>query len=181
MARKTDPAEYTFLSIRVDSHEVAVGESINLSLRANVPFDCDDEDPVFTPDIRIEIGGMCIYPEGRANAKFEITIYGDRTGRDHPKLKDIRALKQNGIPVYRKYRDRQIPVYERPPGLATVQKRRGENAWSTWFRVAPRVASDLLTVLKESRQLFVSIHERKLDRHRWVQGFSLQTTDPANE
>ena len=41
--------------------------------------------------------------------------------------------------------------------------------------------SDMLILLGQKRRLYLSIHERKAKRARWVYGIALQTTDPAEE
>ena len=106
-------------------------------------------------------------------------IYEDSSGREHPKLKDIRARNTEGQIVYRKYRDMQVPVYTCSPGLAVTTKSRGTREWQVCLWVARRTASDILTVLNGSpRQLYLFIHERKVEQRRWVVELTVQTTDP---
>jgi hypothetical protein len=38
---------------------------------------------------------------------------------------DIQLRDENRMPVYRKYRDAQLPVYKAPPGLSAIDRRRG--------------------------------------------------------
>jgi hypothetical protein len=47
--------------------------------------------------------------------------------------------------------------------------------------VAPRFVQDALAILHLARPLYVSLHERKRDRARWVQGLTVQTIDPEIE
>lgn len=179
MSKNRNQDEYTFLSIKVESYEAAVGVSVNINLRTSVPDSYSDEQPVFTPDMRIEIVGTSTYPEHRANVRYEITVYGERSEREQPKLKDVRALDKHGVPIYRPYRGRQIAVFRPPPGIAVLNKRRASEDLSLAIWVLPQVASDMLVLLTASQQLYAFVHERKVERQRWVQGLSLQTTDPA--
>jgi hypothetical protein len=92
-------------------------------------------------------------------------------GRDHPRFKDIRARNKEGLVVCRKYRDSQISVYRPPQGLAVLDRTRGKKEWHVYLWVATETASRLLTVLSgRARELYVFIHELKLNRQRWGRG-----------
>jgi hypothetical protein len=181
MSKKHNEGDYTFLSIKVESYEAAVGVSVNLNLRTSVPHWYSDEDPVFTPEMRLEVMGTCISPRERAGDNYEIVIYGERAEREQPKLKDIHVRDGHEVPVYRSYRGQQIPVYKPPPGIAVLKKQRGRPEWSLAVWVLPQVSSDMLTLLTAPRPLWVHIHERRVERQRWMLGLTLQTRDPANE
>lgn len=122
MGKKSPQEEYAFLSIRVRPFDFAIGEWINVALRTRRPWELSDNHSVVTPVTRIEMVGTSIDPESRANDTYNITIYEDSSGQNHPKLKDIPARNKEGHRVYRKYRHLQVPVYETSRGLATVQK-----------------------------------------------------------
>jgi hypothetical protein len=183
MAKSHTHDEQTFLGIRVEAYEVAVGKSINVHLFGTPHDYLDDDDPVFTPEMRIEISGICIYPEARANDKYEITACGEKADRTEPKVRDVRARDKNDAPVYRKYRGQHLPVYTRPAGFAVLQKTHGTGEWCAYISVLPQTASEMLATLKESRSrpIYVSIHERKHDRRRWIQSLYVQTKNPATE
>jgi hypothetical protein len=181
MSRKRNADDYTLLSIKVTKYEVDVGESININLRTTVPYSWDDTDPVVAPDLRVEIVGSCTYPEQRAGDSYELTLYGEKLARDHLRFEHIRVRDKHNVPVYRKYRGQDYPLFKVPSGLATVERRRGTREWhAALFLGAPTIGR-MLTVLSLRRDLYVSIDEHKIDRQRWVRGFSLQTTDPAEE
>ena len=177
MRKKVRPDDYAFLSIKVSNYDVAVGEAVNSDLRSTVPLSCDDTDLVITPDFRITISGICTDPTERANDSYEITIYGDRL-RDQT-LKQIHARDKDNELQYRKYRGGSHPVFNAPQGLALLDRWRGERRWNTAIRVAPYAFNGIQTILGLSQQLYVSIHERKIARGYWIQGFTMQTTDPA--
>lgn len=181
MRKKSDSDEYTSLAIKVSKFEVAVGESINVNLRTKLPFSWDDSDPVVAPDFRLMISGSCTFPEDRAGDSYQITLYGERLEREQLTFKQIRVCDEHNVPVYRKHRGREYPAFELPPGLATIARLRGTREWQTCMWVSPHTVSRMLPVVSSGRQLFVSIDECKRDRQRWVRGFAVQTTDPADE
>jgi hypothetical protein len=180
MPRKVSQ-EDSYLSIKVDSYDAAAGLSVNLDLRTSVPYDYDDDDPVFTRNVRIELVGTSTYPDARAGDKYEITVYGELSERKQPRLKDAQVRDRHGVPAYRPCRGRQIPVFKLPRGLAVIEKRRGLREWTLCLSVLPNVTSDMLAMLSASRQLYAAVHERKVERQRWVLSFLLQTKDPAEE
>ena len=181
MGKNRSEKEYTFLSVKLERCDFAVGEALNLNLRTRRLWELCDHESVVNPVMRIGMVGTAIYPQSRVNDTYNITIYEDSSGRDHPKLKDIRARDKEGHFIYRKCRDMQVPVYTPSPGVAVVQKIRGTREWQTCLWVDRRTASDFLTVLNGSpRQLYVFIHERKVAHLRWVVELTLQTADPAN-
>jgi hypothetical protein len=183
MARNRSHEAHTFLAIRMDGFDVAVGTSVNIHLRGSIHYYLSDESPVFTPEFRIDLVGTCAYPESRAGDKYELTIYGERSEAEQVKVKDIRARDQNELPIYRTYRGRQVPVYKTPPGFASLERIRATRDWRASIWVVPRTARDMLLVLNESRlrPIYVGIHERKVDRMHWIQSLHVQTRDPAEE
>jgi len=181
MRRRADPEDYTLLAIRVTKYDVAVGESINLNLRTTVPYSWDESDPVIAPDLRLVIAGTSTYPAHRANDSYEVTIYGGRLAREQLTFSQIHVRDEYNVPVYRTYRGGEYPVFKMPPGLSTLERLRGTREWRAYFSVTPQTVTSLLGVVALKRDLYVSIDERKVDRQRWVRGFALQTTDPANE
>jgi hypothetical protein len=181
MRKKNSVDDYVSLAIRISKFEVTVGASINVHLRTTVPYSWDDSDSVVAPDFRLVITGICTYPETRANDSYEITVYGERLAREKLTFEQIRVRDKYNVPVYRKYRGKDYPVFKVPPGIATVERLRGTSEWHAGLFVEPKTASRMLAVLSLERELYASIDEQKVDRQRWVRGFSLQTRDPANE
>jgi hypothetical protein len=53
--------------------------------------------------------------------------------------------------------------------------------WTAWINVLPRLVSDMLAILNTSRPTWISLHETKYGRVRWIRDISIQTTDPAEE
>lgn len=176
--------EHTFLGIRIDGHEVAVGRSVNSLLVGNtVIHNIDDDSPVFTSTTRIDISGTCTFPALRASGKYTLAICSTQMRPLEPKLRDIRVRGKDNLPAYRQYRNQQIPVYKCPLGFSTLEKIRGANAWHAALSVPECTASDILAMLTQSasRPIYVSIHEHRQEGERWIRALYVQTKNPAEE
>lgn len=183
MTRSPRDIEYINLGIPVDGYQVAAGKSININLLGDPASYVDNDMPVFTPDIKLEIIGMCICPESRANQRYEITIYNENAESPEPKVKDIGARNKENVPIYRKRRDREIPVYNLPAGFCILERNRYINAWQACTWVAPELVTDMLAVLSLStlRPIYVAIDERMYERKRWIDSLRVQSNNPADE
>ena len=175
--------EYTLLGIEVAGYKARSESSLNYNLRGSHPRYARDEDLIYKFVTTLEITGVSTYPSERAGDTYELTLRGHEShpGEFSETLRDYQVRDEYGVPVYRKYRGDQIPVYDGPPGLATLNKRRGERIWDVWLPMAPRLVSDILSLLVHVRPLYASIHERKMGRDRWIQSLTVQTTNPADE
>jgi hypothetical protein len=138
--------------------------AINVELRVSGPLFSADEGPVFEATTTLDIRGKSTYPTERAGESYEITIKSDPSHRSQITLKDIHARSKYNVPLYRPYRGTQIPIYECPPGLATLECRRHDKVCSSWVRVDPRLTTNMLMLLGQSWQLYLCIHESKADR-----------------
>jgi hypothetical protein len=182
--RKSKP-KHTFLAIRVDGYEARAAASINHAVEdpryAFVEL-CDDE-PVYQFVTYLTIRGHAIYPEDRAGERFEFTVHGNDAPSEklHAKLKDVQVRNDYNSPQYRDYRGRRIPVVHPVPALAFIDKNRAEQKRTVWLNVRPRLVTDMLTLLGTGRKTYISVHEVKDQRARWVRRFELQTTDPSKE
>jgi hypothetical protein len=180
---KRSDDEHTFLAIRVERYEVSTDASLNLDLKTSHPLFARDDDPVYTFVTSLEISGVSTYPESRAGERYEVRVRGEAThaGDFSLTLRDVQKRDEHGAPVYRSYHGEPLPVYQPPSGIALIERRRGTAIWDLWVAVAPRLVSDMLVLLAQSRPLFLSLHERKTGRQRWIESIGLQTTDPAEE
>lgn len=182
--REKPDEERSHIIIRLEHYEASIEARINHHAYApQYAWDLDDDDPVYEFADRTVITGISTYPPERKDDHYELTIYGTESPshRLNAKLKDIHARDKYGSPKYREYRGKQIPIYQPPNGLGLVDKVRGERRWTAWLFVTPRFINDLLVLLGHQRNLFLTLHERKVDRSRWVQGMTLQTSDPTEE
>lgn len=181
MNRRRNDDEYAFIAIKVLQNEASAGAEININLRvSNNPYPSEQE-PVFTSSSRLELLGTAIWPEDRVDDRYEITVSGKKDGEKPSILKELRALDTDGHPIYTKRHGSDVPVYNVPPGIGMIERRRGTRLWNCWVHVPARAVSDMLRLVCSRRALYVSIHERKIDRHRWIVGFALQTNNPADD
>lgn len=97
------------------------------------------------------------------------------------KLSGRHMMDDDGARKYRKVRGEEIPVYDVPDGLGLIEKVRGEKRWSGFCWVSPGTVSDMLALLPHVHPLYISIHERKVGRTRWINGLSLQMSHPGFE
>ncbi len=182
--RKKQEQEHTHLAVRVEHYEARVEGSVNHNIYApQYAWDLDENEPLYTFETQLVISGLSTYPKERAGDTYELTIYGNDvpSQRLSRTLKDAQARDDNGSPKYREYRGERIPVYNPLPGIALLNKVRGEQHWTVWLHAAPQFLNNALILLGREKMLYLAIHERRVGRTRWAQGVSLQTTDPAEE
>lgn len=79
------------------------------------------------------------------------------------------------------YRGREVPIYRPPHGLGVIDKARGEPEWRTSLFVKPGFVDRWLALLGSSRELFISLHECRTGRKRWVRGIELITSNPEED
>ena len=177
-------AIHSRIGIKVDGYQARVEADINIDAKdPKYAIDLDDRDPVYKYITRLEIVGTATFPDDRTGQRFEISVYGDESPSRHvfATLKNLHELGEYGQPLYRIYRGQNLPVFRKPPGLGLLDKVRGEPRWTAWLNVAARLVSDMLVLLGTKRDLYLAIEERKIGRTRWVDGISLQSTDPADD
>ena len=97
------------------------------------------------------------------------------------KLSDFQVYDENRVPKYYKVRGEERPIFEPPNGVGYIERLRGTKDWTGCCWLPPQTVSDMLVLLTHITPLYVSIHELKLGRHRWIIGLTLQTTDAADE
>jgi hypothetical protein len=182
--RRKAAEEHTHIAIRVERYDADITASVNHSVHAaQYAWNLNDDDPVYEFTNQLRITGTATYPPLRAGNAYLLTLYGTAAPSHHldAKLKDVQARDEHGSPQYRKYRGREIPVFVAPKGLGLLDKVRGETSWTGWIIATPRLVTDALVLLGKQETLFVALHERKIDRARWIQRVSLQTKDPSEE
>jgi len=82
---------------------------------------------------------------------------------------------------YRRVRGKDLPVYDIPKGLGTLEKVRGEALWTGCLWVKQETVTQMLSLLPVVKPLYMFVHERKIEHHRWIVGFTVQTSDPSEE
>lgn len=181
--RTKSPAEvYTRLSLRIEDYRVRASAGINhYAHNPEYAWRNTEDEPLYEFETHLEITGSCIDPTKRAGDSYELTIYSEVDPENHIywKLRDVQAIDEHRVPQYRTYRGKEIPVYRPPKGMGTLGKIQREPRWHGAIWAQPRYISDLLTVLGWDRELFMAIVERKVQRQRWIQGITVQTTRPG--
>ena len=175
---------HSCFGIRVNHYDASVSADVNYNVYApEHAIRLDEDDPLYRFQTRLTIKGTVITSEDREGHSVEITVYSDDSvsGQLDLRLKDVQVRDEYGSPEYETYRGQQIPVYKDVKGLALLNKVRGESAWSSWISSSPRMLSDMLMLLQTERQLYISVHEVKESRNRWIRGIELQTIDPRVE
>jgi hypothetical protein len=181
MAKRNSVKAHAFLTIRVNSFDVRSSAGINIFLKGTYPDFVSEEERVFISTSHLTIRGECTLPRDRVGQKFEVLVYGQNARRSQLKVEDIHNRDDDRVPVYRMIRGKRVPVFDVPRGIATIERRRDDGVWSAWVPVEPHLITDMLVVLGLARKSFLSIHERKFERRRWIQDFALQTNDPSEE
>jgi hypothetical protein len=129
------------------------------------------------------VEALCTDPSVRAGDTYDLTIYSEVRSDSavYWTLKDVQVVDEDRVPRYRTYRGKNIPIYKPPNGIGSLEKERGEARWRGTIWAQPRYLSNLLILLGHHRQLYVAIHERKVERQRWIQSLAVQTSDPEDE
>jgi len=182
MTKKNKPVEkYELLAVKLTEFKASVDATINYEVRDKRHYQSDAN--VYSFSSSVELEGVCNYPEEREGEKYLLTIYGGemRAGQFDVTLSDCQVRDDDGMLKYRKVRGNEIPIYEVPKGIGPLERVRGTKDWTGWCWVSPRTLSDMLALLPNVRPLYISIHEHKLGRHRFINALTLQTTDPAEE
>lgn len=183
--RKRKPKdEPTRLCLRIEDYDARAEAEINHHAHGpQYAFRDTQEETLYEFQTHLEIRALCHDPEERAGDGYTLTIYTDTSPESsiYWKLRDVQAENEHGVRQYREYRGKSIPVYVPPKGMGTLEKERGQPRWQGTVWAQPRYVNDLLVLLGHDRQLYLLIDERKMERQRWIQGISIQTTDPAEE
>lgn len=174
-------SEYSFLGIEIIKFDVIADASINYEVR-QAPQKTSGEERVYSFATQIEIAGVCNYPEDNAGTPYNLTIYGDdrRQDRFNMRLKDFQAIDDQWQKVFRKKKDRMIPVYEVPTGIGYLETPRGSKSGSGYAWVSSRFVSDMLTILTINRPMYLDIHRLKEGRGYAISSLALKTINPKD-
>ncbi len=178
---KKRSAEYDYLSLGVSSYAASVDASVNFRVRDRRHY--EDDAQFFDFHSRLEIECCSWWPDNRAGCNYSLTIYGHAPQHEpfSMTLEDCQVRDEFGERKYEKRRGEQVPVYRVPKGVGHLDRVRGANAWSGVAWVAAQCLTDMLTLLPVVSPLYVSIHELREGRNRFIVGLILQTTDPTED
>ena len=148
---KAVKSEYSFLAIKITGYNAAISAAVNYEVKD--PHQYYDDAQVYAFDSRLEIEGICTYPDEHRDEEYSITVYGtDRKSKQFElTLADCQARDDKRLLVYRKVRGKQVPVYNIPKDVGMLEHRRATNStkkgWTGWLWVPPRTVTDMLTLL----------------------------------
>ncbi|MET0000061.1 MAG: hypothetical protein ABW125_11740 [Candidatus Thiodiazotropha lotti] len=179
---KTKKTEYAFISIKVTDYSVRSDAGINRQLIGSPRYVDDESEPVHQFDTKLEITGTCIDPDDRAGHRFEINMFGESDVIERmQRISDLHKMDDDGEHLYREYRGKTYPVYAQPPPVAYLEKIRGEDRWVASVWVTPHMVTDALIILSGHKQVYLSLHEIKVNRQRRILNLSVQTANPTDE
>lgn len=166
----------------MENYEASVSAGINhVAYEPQYGWYSDGEEPVYQFRVDLTVSGKATSPDDRAGNSYDIMLSGESAPvRDLDcKLRGLAELDEFGAPRYRKYRGRDVPIYEPPPGLGVLNKVRGAPSWSTFLLVKPSMIEQWLTLLTTRSELFISMHEFRANRTRWVRRIQIGTAAPT--
>jgi len=144
-------------------------------------FESDAKVYSFTSSIELE--GFYIYSDDRDNEEIQLTVYGTDEGPYDfdTVLADCHVRDENGTYKFRRVKGQEIPVYDIPKGIGHIERMRGKKIWSGFAWVNQQTVTNMLTLLPTVSSLYLSMHERKIDRNRYIVGLTLDTKNPDEE
>lgn len=168
--------------MRLTRYELRVGGGINVTVRDSRLR--HEDTPVYDFSTSIELIALVTSPEDRVGERFALSVCGDTPARWDlsQTLADRHIRDEAGALVYRRRRGESVPVYDIPHGAGYLSKSRGQKRWTGAIWVPAETATAMLALLAPApRRLFISLHELRVARRRWIVSLSLQTTDPDEE
>lgn len=182
-AREKKPVdEHEHLGARVTGYKLDIKAGLSLDLKSGGVRYPEPADPVYTYGTTIALYGEGVFPDERAGEIYDFLIVGDaRAAKHRVTIADIQDRDRYDGPKTRLYRGVEIPVFERPAGIAIMFPGGGKRHFQTYLPVPPELASDMLTALATGAAPYMAIHEHKVGRKRWIDTLTLQNTHPAEE
>ena len=180
--KKKPTDTYETLAAKVTDYKLRIRAGLNSNLKGNPIRQPRPTDPLYTYETWIQIYVECTEPSKRAGETYDIFMVADPNADDLKlTLDDVQARDRAGNPKTRFYRGAEITVYEPPPGITVVSPGGGKRHHHVYLRVAPSLASNMITALSADAAPFLAIHEHKVGPKRWIDHLSLQSVDPAEE
>ena len=173
--------EHAFLAITISGYTAAIDAAINYEVNDKRFRHHDTK--VYRFDSRLEIEGVCVYPESRQGEEYFISVHGSEreAGQFNLTLTGCHVRDEYGVKQYRKVRGEEVPVYDIPKEIGMLDRRPRNTAWNGWLWVPTHTISDMLALLPHVRPLYLGIYELKEKRTRWIRSVTLQTNNPAEE
>lgn len=169
--------EFRSLFVEVERFDSAVMAHVNTEVwqpRSHTP-----ETPIFDFGSEASITGHIYYPPEVEGWRYDLHVYGDSL-RDQASevLGDTPLRNTDGEPRLVRRGGLKVPAFDSNHSLGFVNKIRGEEGYAATVWVPRSVAADMLGELRSDRPSFLSIHERKVDRSRFVVGVTISSSRP---
>ena len=179
--KKTIKSDYSIYSIKVRQHNISVDASINYEVRTKLHLHPDLQ--VYRFNTQLELEGHVTTEDEKQGDAYSFSIYGHEPLQKSfdSKLKDCQERTEDGSLKFIKKRGTQTPVYDVPKGIGHIEKVRGDNHWIGALWVSSESILHMMTLLSLKQDLYMSIHEEKEGRVRFIIGFTLLTSDPDKE
>jgi hypothetical protein len=180
--KKTKPVvRQEYLTLKVEDFSVEVSTAVNPEARK--PSQEDDSVDLYDYGSFIQITAICTSPEDHVNQRFGITVLRNRPHAVDfdATLRNVRLRDQDGTPTYRERRGRPLPLYDIPPGFTLLNRRRGTVDWEGAVWMPEQTITQLLMVLMPRKPLYLQIVVRTIDRERWLDSVTVQTSDPLGD
>ena len=175
---KSMPEEYSINHAELHSYKASVDASINHEVRD--PKHYRQDATVYEFDSRLEFECKFICSENRIDEQLELTVHGSNSAKREFGLilKDCHVRDDEGTFKYHKVRGKELPVYDVPKGVGYIERQRGAAKWRGAAWVNQTTIANMLSLLTSVQSLYFMLHERKVNRTRWLVGISLQTYHP---
>ncbi len=179
--KKIPASEYSINHIKLTEYSASVDASINYKVRDARNYESNAKVYGFTSSL--ELKGIYIYSDDRDNEEIQLTVHGTDEGPldFDTTLADCQASDDKGNYKFRKMKGQEIPVYDVPKGIGHLERQRGTKIWSGFVWVNHQIITNMLTLLPTVSPLYLTIHERKVERNRYIVGLTLQTNHPDEE
>lgn len=179
--KKSEKQIHTYLAIKINKYDVSIGASINYEVRDPRHYRVDAR--VYKFETRVEIQGVCKYPEYRVGGNYKIDLYGSalRDGDFTLTLADCIKRDERGEIFGKKIRGKQRRVYNPPDCIGMLQCQIREQRWTGWAWISPQTVTDMLILLPVHHPLYLEIQEIRQGRNYRIGSLSLKTRDPAEE
>ncbi len=173
--------QYEIISIKLTGFDTIIDGSINYEVRDS--RNQSGNSKIYSSGTQLELAGICNFPDEREGDLYKFTVYGSESRQSmfEDTLSDYHVRDDDGHLKYSKVRGNQKPVYDPPKGIGIIERQRMTKHWIGYCWLPPHIVSDMLTLLVNIKSVYISLHELKIGRKRWIVGLSLQTTDPDEE
>lgn len=136
------------------------------------------ETKVFSISLSVELQCRAVYSDTRQGNAFDVHLFHSPEGREALTLGDCVVRNKDGSPSYRTIRGFREPQYRLPTGVAVIEKARGNDRWSSFVQLPDGQMAFVMQMLHCSKPVYVSFHEMRENRRRWMLQFEMSHRHP---